>query len=37
MTKYSTYICPFVSGSCGKEGKKYKHLNISRAKRNKNF
>ena len=22
MTNYSTSICPFVSGKCGKEGKK---------------
>ena len=29
---YSTYICPFVSGKCGK-GKNYKNLNISRTKR----
>ena len=30
---YSTSIFPFESGNCGKEGKKYKNLNISRTKR----
>ena len=33
ITNYSTSICPFVSGKCGKEGKNYKILNISRTKR----
>ena len=23
---YSTFICPFESGKCGKEGKKYEYL-----------
>ena len=26
--KYSTFICPFESGKCGKEEKKCKNLNI---------
>ena len=30
---YSPYIWPFESGHHGKEGKKYKKLNISRMKR----
>ena len=30
MTNYSTFICPFDSGKCGKEGKNYKNLNIVR-------
>ena len=32
MADYSTSICPFESGNCGK-GKNYKNLNISRTKR----
>ena len=30
---YSTSICPFESEKCGKEGKKYKNLNILKTKR----
>ena len=30
---YSTSICSFESGKCGKEGKNYKKLNILRTKR----
>ena len=33
IINYSTSICPFESEKCGKEGKKYKNLNISRTKR----
>ena len=33
MINYSTFICPSESGKCGKEGKKYKHLNILRTVR----
>ena len=33
IANYSTSICPFVSGRCGKEGKIYKYLNISGTKR----
>ena len=33
IINYSTSICPFVSGQCGKEGKNYKNLDISRKKR----
>ena len=29
----STFICPFKSEKCGKEGKNYKNLNNSRTKR----
>ena len=30
---YSTSICPFESGKCGKEEEKYKNVNIWRTKR----
>ena len=30
---YSTFICSFVSGMCGKKRKNYKNLNILRTKR----
>ena len=30
---YFALICPFESGKCGKRGKNYKNLNISRMKR----
>ena len=30
---YSTFIYPFEFEKCGKEGKKYKNLNILRTKR----
>ena len=30
---YFALICPFESGKCGKKGKNYKNLNISRMKR----
>ena len=33
IKNYSSSICPFESGKCGKEGKKYKSVNISRTKR----
>ena len=33
IINYSTSICPFESGNCGKEGKNPKNLNISRTKR----
>ena len=33
IINYSTSICPFESGKCGKEGKNYKNLNISKTKR----
>ena len=33
IINYSTSICPFESGKCGKEGKNHKNLNISRRKR----
>ena len=33
IINYSTFICPFEFLKCGKEGKNYKKLNISRAKR----
>ena len=33
IINYSAFICPFVSGKCGKEGKKYKNLNILWTKR----
>ena len=26
ITNYSTFICPFVSGKCGKEGKKLQNF-----------
>ena len=33
IINYSTCICPFESGQCGKEGKNYKNMNISKTKR----
>ena len=33
IINYSTFICPFESGKCGKEGKKLQNVNISRKKR----
>ena len=33
IINYSTSICHFKSGKCGKEGKDFKNLNISRTKR----
>ena len=30
IINYSTFICPFEPGKLGKQGKKYKDLNISR-------
>ena len=33
IINYSTCICPFESGQCGKEGKTYKNMNVSRTKR----
>ena len=33
IINYSTSICPFEFEKCGKEGKNYKKLNISRTKR----
>ena len=33
IINYSTAICPFESGKCGKEEENYKNLNISRMKR----
>ena len=33
IINYSISICPFESGKCGKEGKKYENLNISRMKK----
>ena len=33
IINYSTFISHFKSGKCGKEGKNYKNLNISRTKR----
>ena len=29
---YSTFICPFESGMCGKEGEKLQNMNISKMK-----
>ena len=33
IVNYSTFICPFESGKCGKARKNYKILNISRTKK----
>ena len=33
IINYSTSICRFESGKCGKEGKNYENVNISRTKR----
>ena len=33
IMNYSTSICPFESRKCGKEGKNYKSLDISRTKK----
>ena len=33
IINYSNSMCPFESGNCGKEGKNYKNLNISRTKK----
>ena len=33
IINYSAFSCPFVSGKCGKEGEKYKNLNILWTKR----
>ena len=33
IINYSTSICPFESGKCGKEGENYKNLNIWSTKR----
>ena len=33
IINYSISICPFETGKCGKDGKNYKDLKISRTKR----